>query len=201
MIKLSFLIAFCIIMLLIMLSFIKSCPIVPKTSTTYKDIEKSLKTGDIILAYGCNMSWHITQRTLLRCDPIHTMFVWRFEGDLYVIDLAPSAMLKEWLPFRGKNVKIRPLHKRLQKYDIDTFVLIPAPYEVKVTQEDINKWNEYLFDYFFQSLFKESGKYKVCSNFVAMILEEKGLPIPTEKSYQTTPCDFYDNPNKIFFKL
>lgn len=187
--------ALVILLFLYLTFYARSCVVYNEVSLTFNDVFPKLKSGDVILMDSCNLTINYAQKTLFGCNTTHVLLVWRKQDNVYLIELSPGFTANE-LPFvRSSNVKITNIvdkfEKHVQKGHSNVFVVIPAPYEAEITDIDVERWKQHLYDHTLLSLYTPFYNYLVCSNFIAKLLSEKGLPIPRNPHNKTTPCDWH----------
>lgn len=177
---------------------VKVCPEIDKPTVPFEEVKNSLKTGDVIATHGCHFLRSTIMRKYLGCKATHVAMVIRKPDDLYVIELGPYG----FHPLRKTDVRMRTLRSFLHKDSHSIFALIPAPEEMSWTDEDEKKYANFKFNYFVPTMFSPYKGYKVCSSFVAMIHEDKGLLKPEieGRHHLVSPCDYYNSPDTIFFK-
>lgn len=190
-----------ILIVICILLNIKMCPRITQPTVPFDKIRNRLKTGDVIAFHGCSLLKATLMRWYLGCASTHVGMVirkpHRFAGlpdSIFLFDLGPYTNLNPW---RKSDVKMRSLESVLTESPSRTFALIPAERAIEMSDEDIEIYSSYKFNYFIPTMFSPYKRYKVCSSFVAKIHEDKG--IGQKHSYTMSPCDFYNSDDTIFF--
>ena len=192
-----------IIVVILVLINIKVCRKIDKPTVPLTTLKPKLKTGDVLVTHGCSLLKSAVMNKYLGCPATHVGMIVRkppiidgLPDRLYVLELGPYNNN----PFRKSDVRLRSFEKVIQESTNNIFGLLPAEKEIDLSDEEIDQYGEYKFNYWVPTMFAPYKKHKVCSSFVAKIHEDKGLRNHLDDDhYLVSPCDYYNSDKMIFF--